>query len=258
MESTLYIIGNGFDIAHGLKTRWADFKDFLIKNDERLFKQIEDLFKRSELWNDFETALSCPNEETLNTIKRLFNIDIAGVIKNNLTEDLKRWANKNSFQGIEKLEKFIFDDNDCFITFNYTLTLENLYDISKENIVHIHGNVDFFFDEKVELLFGHDNVNSNSSDIAINFSNFFKKDTRLILNKNKEKINKFLKRNLKRVVIVGMSYSRIDINYFKYIRENLRENIIRELHYFTDNDYNRLIEYIAELKIKEYEIIRDY
>ena len=139
MGSTLYIIGNDFDIAHGLKTRWVDFKDFLIKNDERLFKQIDDMFKTSELWNDFETALSCPNEETLNTIKRLFNVDIASVIKNNLTSDLKRWANKNSFQGIEKLEKFIFDDNDCFITFNYTLTLENLYDISKENIVHIHG-----------------------------------------------------------------------------------------------------------------------
>ena len=136
--------------------------------------------------------------------------------------------------------------------------MEDLYDISKENIVHIHGNVDFFFDENVKLIFGHDNVNSNSSDIAANFSKIFKKETTIILNNNKEKINKFLKRNLKRVVIFGMSYSRIDINYFKYIRENLRENIIRELHYFTDNDYNRLIEYIAELKIKEYEIIRDY
>ena len=81
MGSTLYIIGNGFDIAHGLKTRWADFKNFLIRYDKRLFEQIEDLFKTSELWTDFETALSCPNEETLNTIKRLFDVNIASVIK---------------------------------------------------------------------------------------------------------------------------------------------------------------------------------
>lgn len=31
MAETLYIIGNGFDLAHGMATRYSDFKRWLIK-----------------------------------------------------------------------------------------------------------------------------------------------------------------------------------------------------------------------------------
>ena len=32
MYKTLYIIGNGFDLAHGMPTRYGDFKRWLIEN----------------------------------------------------------------------------------------------------------------------------------------------------------------------------------------------------------------------------------
>lgn len=36
-QDTLYIIGNGFDIAHGLKTTYNDFKNWLEKLGFRSF-----------------------------------------------------------------------------------------------------------------------------------------------------------------------------------------------------------------------------
>ena len=34
MRNTLYIIGNGFDLAHGMKTLYTDFKKFLYNNSD--------------------------------------------------------------------------------------------------------------------------------------------------------------------------------------------------------------------------------
>lgn len=31
--SVLFVIGNGFDLAHGMAMRYADFKQWLIEND---------------------------------------------------------------------------------------------------------------------------------------------------------------------------------------------------------------------------------
>lgn len=33
LSSNLYIVGNGFDIMHGLPTRYADFREWLIKTE---------------------------------------------------------------------------------------------------------------------------------------------------------------------------------------------------------------------------------
>lgn len=43
----LFIIGNGFDIAHNLPTKYADFKKFLEKTDIKLFNKIFEIYKYS-------------------------------------------------------------------------------------------------------------------------------------------------------------------------------------------------------------------
>ena len=60
---TLYIIGNGFDLAHGMATRYSDFKQWLIENGRiDVIHELESAFpvqKDNEflLWSDFEKAL---------------------------------------------------------------------------------------------------------------------------------------------------------------------------------------------------------
>lgn len=43
MEHNILVIGNGFDLAHGLKTRYIDFIDYV----------------RNKMCNDFESNWSC-------------------------------------------------------------------------------------------------------------------------------------------------------------------------------------------------------
>lgn len=63
----LYIMGNGFDLAHGLKTTYYDFRQYLIEHGEENYnkgdfsiskKEIVDKFeevcKPDDSWNDFE------------------------------------------------------------------------------------------------------------------------------------------------------------------------------------------------------------
>jgi hypothetical protein len=57
----LYIIGNGFDLHHGLRTRYADFCLCVRENDKELYEFLEwyvdaDLNKDG-LWKDFEKDL---------------------------------------------------------------------------------------------------------------------------------------------------------------------------------------------------------
>ena len=51
----LFIIGNGFDLAHGMKTRYSDFRDYLIDEydvDENLInKDIYDISTSHDLLN---------------------------------------------------------------------------------------------------------------------------------------------------------------------------------------------------------------
>ncbi|MER2149505.1 MAG: AbiH family protein, partial [Ruminococcus sp.] len=39
--SNLYVLGNGFDLAHGLKTRYWDFRTFLDKNHSEFLTEFE-------------------------------------------------------------------------------------------------------------------------------------------------------------------------------------------------------------------------
>ncbi|MDG3535014.1 AbiH family protein, partial [Klebsiella pneumoniae] len=53
----LYIIGNGFDIRHGLPTRYKHFKSYVAKNDKELYDAIEEYIPAGDEWNELESAL---------------------------------------------------------------------------------------------------------------------------------------------------------------------------------------------------------
>lgn len=54
----LWIIGNGFELAHELKTRYYDFRDYLEEHDSGLKNTLEEGYSDSfELWSNFEDVL---------------------------------------------------------------------------------------------------------------------------------------------------------------------------------------------------------
>ena len=65
-ESNIVIVGNGFDVGHGLPSRYSDFKEWLNRNNNELFLFLEKYIDVSgEWWNDFERNLSEINVESV-------------------------------------------------------------------------------------------------------------------------------------------------------------------------------------------------
>src|SRR6266581_3083432 len=54
----LYIIGNGFDLWHGIPSSFAQFKEFVREHDSDLLKAVEDYLPADENWSDLELALA--------------------------------------------------------------------------------------------------------------------------------------------------------------------------------------------------------
>ena len=67
----LFIIGNGFDIAHKLPTKFdPDFKIIASKNEiEKFWEEIYQTHNK-DIWSDFENSLAHPD---FNTLEEIFN-----------------------------------------------------------------------------------------------------------------------------------------------------------------------------------------
>lgn len=158
MKRKLYIIGNGFDLAHNLPTKFdPDFKNITRKYE---YQNFWDIYQegQDDIWSDFENLLGYPD---FNSLEEIFNCyfpdylsdresDRVGIIyqvelNGHLYDALEEFAN----QAEQKLSTIypklqfteMFNKQDLFINFNYTHTLEYIYDVDIENILHIHGEV---------------------------------------------------------------------------------------------------------------------
>ncbi|MDE6560283.1 MAG: bacteriophage abortive infection AbiH family protein [Muribaculaceae bacterium] len=164
MERHLYLIGNGFDLHHGINSGYTDFRNWLEKTNNDLFYQINEIYEVSDKdkwWSDFENRLAMLNAVQLaahfayeNNPYYLsnhceFGWDQAAIevelqldrLFSELRGYFHEWiAQLNTPLQDKKIQLDIQDT--FFINFNYTKTLENLYGVSPKKILHIHGCVD--------------------------------------------------------------------------------------------------------------------
>lgn len=175
----LFIIGNGFDIAHGLKTRYTDFAKYLKINNIDLYDRIctiyGNLFNEEFLWKSFEKTMEFIDEDFIR-INTDFNLEymdeyddelksmVETKIQNNLIETaqslfnyFKKWVSSIQTKRIKRLTSRIkgFDEDeeneDLFLTFNYNFLLEESYNVDNSQICHIHNSIGD------ELILGHGN-----------------------------------------------------------------------------------------------------
>ena len=166
----LIICGNGFDLHHGYKTGYYDYRNFLLENYPDSCSAFEDFpyinLSGSDKWSDLEQSLTIGYEECIenavdegypdwndNSDSRWHGIDIDLKEQTKFIFDFTgryffQWLTDTDFSDPRELMDL--DANDCYLTFNYTSTLEKVYNIKSENIMHIHGQIDFV-DELSEL-----------------------------------------------------------------------------------------------------------
>ena len=157
-KNKLFIIGNGFDLANNLPTRFdPDFKNIAKKYEQDNFWDLYQS-QESDIWSDFENLLGCPDFNILEEIfdgyapdylsdresdrdSIIYQVELNGKLQDALYE----FANnaESSLKNIQNSVLFedILDSDGYYITFNYTHTLEDIYDIPRKQILHIHGEV---------------------------------------------------------------------------------------------------------------------
>ena len=267
----LCIIGNGFDIHHGLETSYSDFRNYLVKAKKmdyvtqlETFFQSEYLDKKGErrflLWSNLEKAIGLYDlDELYNELTDWVEIDddhmmqtsaqiedspeyfLEPVVKQ-LPSMMENWISKVKMYGIEANVKF--PDRSTFLTFNYTRVLEEVYHIPDENILHIHGSVG----GGSELVVGHRvKINENEAydenapiyqeEAKINIIRIMdacRKRTEEIIANNRRFFNSL--HSIDHVYVYGHSYSTVDKDYFEVIHDVINNDAEWNLGWHSEND----------------------
>jgi hypothetical protein len=257
----LYIIGNGFDLQHGLKTRYWDFKEYLDDVDSDLVEKLEEYFGSDALWSDFEETLAYLDteqivDECLNYLVSYGDEDWSDayhhdyqyevqrridLITKTLKQKFTEWILQISIPETASKNKVIINKNALFITFNYTDTLEILYKVSADNILYIHNKA---IDKNSTLILGHSRnpkstktlselYNDENSDVRVAegnqiLDNYFLetfKTTETIIRDN----NKFFDslEHLEFIYVYGHSLSVVDKPYFQRIVKTIDKSKVK-------------------------------
>lgn len=171
---TLYILGNGFDLHHGLDTWYSSFGLFVKKKHPEIYEHILEYLYLPDLdesnpktlsdplWADFEAAFA--NLDFEGTIES-FSEYAANIgdpdfrdrdwgtmgiyieeVRKNLTEKLflafKEFIQGVSYPDKNKVDLLGLEVGARFLSFNYTKTLQVFYGIDSTKINYVHGQAE--------------------------------------------------------------------------------------------------------------------
>jgi hypothetical protein len=292
-KMNLFIIGNGFDLGHFLPTKYWDFRMFLEEHQPIFLDDFESKYGfwgkelETQLWNNIEFNLANLQEDILfeqmyqstdlglesgdvgieDTLKYHFREEFNYIEK--LTFYLKEWIKQvnQKLNGMIRRTSFIKENNhDIFLNFNYTTTLEELYSIKEEKILHIHGVVNS--DE--DLVLGHSNLerityfenkcsefqnigDEQSSPIYETLARYCSttyKDVR-------EHIHQLISldfNSIEKIMIIGHSLSDVDLPYFKEIKRSIGVDVEWNIYYFGENQKDIFKEQLKKIGVNEQQI----
>ena len=253
---TLHIVGNGFDLAHGIASSYADFKDYAWKHgDQYQIGLLETCYpdvnpKNGELylWSDLERALGnldfqAAFEASTDDIqledghegRYIAQMEDApefllGMMFDAFHRVFEDWANDidNNVDPMPNL--FHFGGGDNYLSFNYTDTLEKVYGVPRNRINYIHGRRN----SNDEIIVGHHavvNANDHLSDDPMvyeyqgydNIANEVNKQRKLtsdIIANNSEYWQSL--GQVDKVMVYGHSLTDVDMDYFHEVAKHVK------------------------------------
>ena len=283
----LFVIGNGFDLAHEINSSYYDFRDYLEEENCIFLNRLESMYGllvgewidyvseeiwktrfKEYLWREFESNLSDIDQDIIYNGEEIElglesgDIGIEDTL-NNYWEDqygfierlnyyLMDWVKQIDIRDIVKKTSIINKcNNDKFITFNYTLVLETVYNIDNEDILHIHGSIDKNdfppvighgdrekIDEMLELSReAREECDEKRCSIYNAVAKYYERTLK--------NVSEFLKINdrffkslggVDKIYIIGHSLGDVDIPYFKKILENVGDNTRWYVHFHKSED----------------------
>lgn len=257
-EQILYIVGNGFDLHHGVQSSYAAFGRYLREVDADTYYQLERYFSvDDDFWWQFEAQLANLDTDSLldDAVAHLpsygaddwsdaghhdyeYELDrVVAAISSTLRLRFSKWVRQlvipPSTLMISKLLPLRRDAR--YLTFNYTDTLQRLYGIQDSSVIHIHGAAAHANDQ---LVLGHGwartaadsfnhGIDPESADVRVMggneivdryFTETFKPTARVI-----ETHQPFFRSlsEIKKIFIAGHSLSSVDLPYLLELRRHL-------------------------------------
>ncbi|MGI9363359.1 MAG: bacteriophage abortive infection AbiH family protein [Parasphingorhabdus sp.] len=259
MSNVLYIIGNGFDLHHGIPSSYKEFGEYLRKVDNDTFSFVERYFDADDkFWFEFEERLAFFDSDTLIDDASNFlvgygaeewsdayhhdyqyEIDravkaISATMRARFAEWIRQLPLPHAHNIAERL--LPIDTSATFLNFNYTPSLQQLYAVPDDRILHIHGagrNSD------ASLILGHgwepeENPdpyrfwdNPEDADMRIVegqelIDSYFKetfKPTEQILRNNQHFFDDL--GSVKKIFVMGHSLSEVDHAYFTKVIQHI-------------------------------------
>lgn len=311
----LYIIGNGFDQHHNIPSSYSNFKRWLEDYDNDTFYKVENILETSDpkWWNEFETSLGKPFAVKLYAEGVAFenqpdyasddyrdrDLYVAeyevdrelGDLVSDLKRDFQEWASGLSAGDGGHAVKIETKDS-VFLTFNYTLTLEKMYGISPERVLHIHGSAL----DKDSIVVGHGNdygsfrngleddlpeppddlpaeeyerwfedvasqysddyPTSQAKDAAVTAMMELHKDVPGIIADNQAFFQSL--KDVRMIHIYGFSFADVDIPYMLEVAKNVDiRQVSLEVSYFTESDKENVKNFLDAIpKPKSFSLVK--
>jgi len=278
MTDKLYIVGNGFDLHHGLKTSYADFRDNYAKKSPYLWDLLSviygEVIYNDMWWCDFEEMLGVVDYGHLMNSRNgtpLGFMKARNLLKGSLPPLFGSWIKKIRCND-EPDNSLEIETDSMFFSFNYTLLLEKVYGVMEENVWHIHNSVK----RPDDIIVGHD---SDYRDLFVQMNNYkennpeeiFRIDFAQMINEEVAKGAKNVKEriaqnedrfydqysSIKHFVVMGFSLNDIDL---PYIEEMIKaNNNISDadwlLYYHQNGEGERMITKMLSLGIRREKIL---
>lgn len=299
----LYVIGNGFDIHHRIPSSYKNFRTWLEENDPDMLSRMDEVLElcTDEWWNEFETNLgevsavrfftenaASENEPVimsedfrsgeLDNARYEIEDRLGGLIAD-LKAEFQLWASQLP-PGDDGEVVLVNSKEAFFLTFNYSLTLEKLYGIRPEIILHIHGSAL----DKDSIVVGHgrsysvirdelddplpeppddvpaeeyekwfqevaatnadDYSTKQAKDAAASALYSIHKDVAGIIAHNSAFFQSL--KDVERIHIYGLSFADTDLPYLDAIFGSVNlSNVDVEISWFSDKDKNRIEDFLS-------------
>ena len=310
MLKRLYIIGNGFDLHHGIPSSYRDYRKWLEENDRDLLERLREYYDvgSEEWWGEFEVALGHPDmmgyientafqnwpRETSDGEIRASEYlagesqareEIGGLVAS-IGETFRQWV--ADFPEPEAGYKIKLNSDDAFfINFNYTDTLQHLYNVKRESVWHIHGEArggkdlimghnrsyDELNDEYCpdipeppddcddimkwyeEADDGEDYIHQTVREEVVTQIYDLNKGTDDIIYDNQSVFDRL--KTVQEVYVYGLSFSPVDIPYLdEIVKQVPKETAIWTVSYYSADDLRREKKYFKDKSLSQIKYVK--